>query len=112
MPLFAPVTQANGLLIFVPTQTKVYEHRLLDRQGNELTFFTATGSGDVSYLSQPEATIRGCEATYLRYHGLTPRSFDVNTTIGLSALMYVPVKSPSRPPVMALMHAKKSAFSG
>lgn len=75
-------TQKQGLLIPGPTQTKVYEHHLRDRKGNELRFFTATGSGDVSYLSVAEATIRGCEATYLRYRGLAPSSFDVTRKLG------------------------------
>jgi hypothetical protein len=74
--------QPNGPWIWVPTRTRVYEHSLHDRDGNKLVFFTALESGDVTYFSEPEATARGCEASYRRIRGTAPQSYDASLKPG------------------------------
>lgn len=61
---------------WVPTQVRLFRHSLRDRGGATLTFYTALESGAETYLSEREAEIRGCEASYWRQRDNTQRSVD------------------------------------
>jgi hypothetical protein len=60
------LSQPDRHWTWVPTQVNLYQHSLRDRKGNRQNFFTALESPNVTYVSEREAFVRGCEASYRR----------------------------------------------